>query len=271
MIRYLMNIYIDRQVHRDDLQRLKRSGIENILFATELLNEVHNRLPIIDIANELLETIKALSQDNLHISSALALANAVNTVWQNDNAVSDWMKLVPTGLIDLNAPDELKSEKGIDYQNLRDLLRSAEWESADIETTRVMCEASGRQKEGYLLNSDMEKFPCADLQTIDRLWVKYSGGKFGFSVQKKIWLSVGGNTNASYDIYKIFSDRVGWYEPIKEDFLMTSQIYHSKNSFSFQGNYPLGWFGDVNDRGWCGWGGVGYGCVLFSRAETCEL
>jgi predicted NACHT family NTPase len=239
MIRYLMNISIDRQFHRDDLQRLKRSGIENILFATELLNEVHNRLPIIDTANDLLETIKALSQENLHINSALALANAVNTVWQNDKAVSDWMKLVPAGLIDFDAPDELKSEKGVDYQKLRDLLRSAEWEAADKETNRVMCEASGRQKEGWLKKENIDTFPCADLLTIDRLWVKYSGGKFGFSVQKQIWLSVGGNPDAQYDIYKIFSDRVGWYEPVKENFLMPSQVYQQKNSFSFQGNFPF--------------------------------
>jgi hypothetical protein len=254
MIRYLMNISIDRQVHRDDLQRLKRSGIENILFATELLNEVHNRLPIIDTANDLLETIKALSQENLHINSALALANAVNTVWQNDKAVSDWMKLVPAGLIDFDAPDELKSEKGVDYQKLRDILRSAEWEAADLETSLVMCEVAGRKNEGWLEKEDIDTFPCADLQTIDRLWVKYSGGKFGFSVQKQIWLSVGGKPDASYDTYKIFCDRVGWYEPFKENFLMSSQIYSQKNSFSFQGNFPFeGTGGRRKIGGWLGW------------------
>ncbi|MFN9838646.1 MAG: GUN4 domain-containing protein [Pseudanabaena sp.] len=261
MIRHLMNISIDRQAHRDDLQRLKRSGIENILFATELLNEVHNRLPIIDTANNLLEVIKALSLENLHISSALALANAVNTVWQSDDAVSDWMKLVPAGLIDFDAPDELKSEKGVDYQRLRDLLRSAEWEAADKETNRVMCEAVGRKKEGYLLSSHIDNFPCADLQTIDLLWVKYSGGKFGFSVQKQIWLSVGGNPQASYDIYKIFCDRVGWYEPIKENFLMPSQAFQLKNSFSFQGNYPC-----VFALFWC-WDVWGVYVTLLSRRD----
>lgn len=245
MIRYLMNISIDRQAHRDDLQRLKRSGIENILFAAELLNEVHNRLPIIDTANDLLETIKAFSQESLHINSAIALANAVNTVWQNDNAVSDWMKLVPIGLIDFDAPDELKSEKGVDYQKLRDLLRSAEWEAADKETNRVMCEVAGRQKERWLNKESIDTFPCADLQTIDRLWVKYSGGKFGFSIQKQIWLSVGGNPEASYDIYKIFCDRVGWYEPVKENFLMSSLVYSQQNSFSFQGNFLIVEFFEV--------------------------
>jgi RNAse (barnase) inhibitor barstar len=34
--------------------------------------------------------------------------------------------------------------------------------------------------------------PVEDLQTIDKLWLAASGGKFGFSVQRSIWNSVGG-------------------------------------------------------------------------------
>ncbi len=39
---------------------------------------------------------------------------------------------------------------------------------------------------------------CEDLRTIDQLWVKYSNGRFGFSVQKRIWHSIGGNKYADY-------------------------------------------------------------------------
>ena len=38
----------------------------------------------------------------------------------------------------------------------------------------------------------MKNFPCQDLGTIDKLWVEYSDGKFGFSVQKKIYQDLGG-------------------------------------------------------------------------------
>jgi hypothetical protein len=41
-------------------------------------------------------------------------------------------------------------------------------------------------------------FPCTDLRTIDGLWVKYSNGHFGFSVQKEIYLSVGGKADGKY-------------------------------------------------------------------------
>ena len=36
------------------------------------------------------------------------------------------------------------------------------------------------------------RFPCKDLKTIDKLWIKHSNGHFGFSVQKRIWESLGG-------------------------------------------------------------------------------
>ncbi|HYX15858.1 MAG TPA: GUN4 domain-containing protein [Nostoc sp.] len=46
---------------------------------------------------------------------------------------------------------------------------------------------------GWLDYKSIENFPCTDLRTIDRLWVKYSNGHFCFSVQKRIWLECGGS------------------------------------------------------------------------------
>jgi len=51
-------------------------------------------------------------------------------------------------------------------------------------------------------------FPCEDLRTIDQLWVKYSQGRFGFSVQKKIWLEVGGRVDGETECK--LGDRIGW-------------------------------------------------------------
>ncbi|NJR67007.1 MAG: transcriptional regulator, partial [Leptolyngbyaceae cyanobacterium CRU_2_3] len=56
----------------------------------------------------------------------------------------------------------------------------------------VMLEVAGREKQYYLGLEDIREFPCEDLRVIDRLWVQYSNGRFGFSVQKRIWLEVGG-------------------------------------------------------------------------------
>lgn len=115
--------------------------------------------------------------------------------------------------IDPEAPDDLSSDSDIDYTRLRDLLKAGEWEEADKETLTVILKAVHRQTEGYLNIDSIENFPCTDLQTIDQLWVKYSSGQFGFSVQKEIWRGIGGEFG-QYDnaLYEEFGLRVGWRE-----------------------------------------------------------
>jgi GUN4-like/TIR domain len=103
----------------------------------------------------------------------------------------------------------LKSEKGIDYCNLRDLLRDGKWREADKETFKVMLKAANRESDGWLDDDSLQKFPCQDLKTINQLWVNASKGLFGFSVQKKIWKKCGSPMSYSDDWEK-FGDVVGW-------------------------------------------------------------
>ncbi|MFM7788573.1 MAG: GUN4 domain-containing protein, partial [Microcystis panniformis] len=105
---------------------------------------------------------------------------------------------------------ELKSEKGIDYRKLRDLLKQQQWEKADEETRVVMLQVANRTKEEWLRVEDIDNFPCEDLRTIDQLWVKYSGGRFGFSVQEKIYRELGGTQQYDKRVWDAFGDRVGW-------------------------------------------------------------
>ncbi|MFM6371884.1 MAG: GUN4 domain-containing protein, partial [Dolichospermum sp.] len=92
----------------------------------------------------------------------------------------------------VNQEVELKSDVGMDYRKLRDLLQAGKWKEADKETLRVMLAVAKREKEGWLDVESIDNFPCADLSIIDKLWVKYSDGRFGFSVQKRIYQSLGG-------------------------------------------------------------------------------
>ena len=105
--------------------------------------------------------------------------------------------------------NDLSSEKGVDYTRLRDLLKAQKWKQADKETLAVMLKAVGREQELWLDPESIKNFPSTDLRTIDQLWVKYSDGHFGFSVQKRIWESAGKD-------YDKFGDRVGWrtYETV---------------------------------------------------------
>jgi len=110
----------------------------------------------------------------------------------------------------LPQPVNLISARGVDYRKLDQLLASGEWEEADEETARVMLKVAGREKEGWLDKESIEKFPCDDLRTIDQLWLKYSNGDFGLSVQKRIYQSLGGTSEYDTEVWESFGDRVGW-------------------------------------------------------------
>lgn len=95
------------------------------------------------------------------------------------------------------------------YQKLEKLLQNQQWEEADQETYRLMITTCGKKDGDWFSENDLTTFPCEDLQTLDRLWVKYSEGKWGFSVQKQIWEKCGSPTTYNDDWFK-FGDSVGW-------------------------------------------------------------
>ena len=105
---------------------------------------------------------------------------------------------------------ELKSAKGVNYRQLEQLLKAGSWEEADQETANKMYEVVGRTKERLLWVTDIDNFPCEDLRTIDQLWVKYSNGRFGFSVQKRIHQSLGGTRSYDSKVWERFGAQVGW-------------------------------------------------------------
>ncbi len=78
------------------------------------------------------------------------------------------------------------------FLKLDSLLKSQNFREADLETTKIMLKVANREREGWLRTEDAEKFPCKELRSIDQLWLKYSRGKFGISVQQQIYQSLGG-------------------------------------------------------------------------------
>jgi hypothetical protein len=89
----------------------------------------------------------------------------------------------------------LMSEAGVDYRLLQRLLAGQNFLEGDRLTLQKMCELSGAAaiKRKWLYFSEIESLPITDLQTINQLWLVHSEGKFGFSVQRQLWLSVGKN------------------------------------------------------------------------------
>lgn len=89
----------------------------------------------------------------------------------------------------------LKSDCGIDYLPLQKLLAVQDFQAADRITIQKMCELAGPAavQRKWLYFTEVENFPATDLQTINSLWIIHSEGKFGFSVQREIWLGLAKN------------------------------------------------------------------------------
>jgi hypothetical protein len=85
---------------------------------------------------------------------------------------------------------ELKSGVGVDYTTLRDLLAEAKWREAEDETRAKLIEAagSGAQERNWVYWSEIKNIPIADMETLDALWAAASNGKFGYRVQRQMWI-----------------------------------------------------------------------------------
>ncbi|MBD0263512.1 MAG: GUN4 domain-containing protein [Tolypothrix sp. Co-bin9] len=149
---------------------------------------------------------------------------------------------------------ELLSNVGADYTRLRDLLANAEWKEADEETGKLMLNVACRETQGWLDMDSIQKFPCTDLRTIDQLWMKYSKGHFGFSVQTHIYEEVARDSEK-------WGDRVGWRQ---------GNIWLDYSDLTFNSNAPIGHLPAKFARFAVGWGWW-FGPFVSSRVIECNL
>jgi hypothetical protein len=86
------------------------------------------------------------------------------------------------------------SAAGLNYGPLQGHLIRQEYEQADRLTSAHLRELAGPAavKRGYVYYSEVPAIPSADLDSLDRLWVCFSRGRFGFSVQGRLLASLGG-------------------------------------------------------------------------------
>jgi serine/threonine protein kinase len=180
-------------------------------------------------------------------------------------SVQEWLELFTSA-----EGDYLSSERGVDYRKLRDLLKAGKWKQADGETSLVMLKATGREKEGWIDVESINNFPCKDLRTIDKLWVNYSNGRFGFSVQKRIWESIGGKPDAEQLTYIKFGEKVGWR--LRDKWRDYEDLTFSRNAL--QGHLPARGLWDLNVGGGL-WVSLLLGTsrlvCLASRLEECNI
>ena len=120
-----------------------------------------------------------------------------------------------------------ESSVGIDYSPLQRNLLEQHFEEADRLTSSFLRQLAGPEaiERGYVYFSEVKDMSQLDLVTIDRLWIAYSQGRFGFSVQARLLDSLGGR-------YEKLWPRIGW----KQDGVWTRY----PNSFNWNLSAPEG-------------------------------
>ncbi|MDB9534242.1 GUN4 domain-containing protein, partial [Dolichospermum planctonicum CS-1226] len=104
--------------------------------------------------------------------------------------------------------------------------------------------------------------------TIDDLWIKYSNGRFGFSVQNQIYQGLGGTRKYNDEIWAAFGDKVGWRQGERR--LWYEDV--TFNIFAPQGHLPARFWDDWDGKG-VGGGSRSIGRVtsLLLRLVNCNI
>lgn len=74
-----------------------------------------------------------------------------------------------------------------ELSELERALQKRQWKDADQITLELMLKLTGYEAKGWLDAEAMSKLPCTQLEHIDRLWRRYSNGKFGFGPQGQVF------------------------------------------------------------------------------------
>ncbi|WP_341530009.1 AAA-like domain-containing protein [Nostoc sp. UHCC 0302] len=152
--------------------------------------------------------------------------NQTDFTKDNQLLTGENIESVYRSLIKLNPQDKEVETSLRDhlYAQLENFLKTKNWSDADKQTYILMLNIAQREEQGYLNYEDINRFSCPDLQKIDKLWVN-ADKRFGFSVQKEIWIKTGNRlniklgdwTDKDYDNYLQFARAVGWYDNELED------------------------------------------------------
>jgi hypothetical protein len=131
------------------------------------------------------------------------------------------------------------------YQNLEQLLQNQQWQEADRETYRLMIKTVDKENGEWFDREELLNFPIEILKGIDRLWVQYSNGQFGFSVQRSIWIDCDRPMTFNEEDGIQFGTRVGWRissQRITSD-MVTYDISAPKGHlpFYFMGTWVIDW------------------------------
>jgi hypothetical protein len=94
-----------------------------------------------------------------------------------------------------------------DFVPLATALQTGDLKSADQLTRDALVVLSGAKAKNrdFAYFSEIKDIPKVDMGTMERLWLAHSGGRLGFSVQRRLWRSRGVGLD-----FELFCKKVGW-------------------------------------------------------------
>ena len=177
------------------------SGLKHQIYSESQAKQLKSVSQLLEEGETGLATLMDWMISVKHESDNLALGKAYQGLYpQQDSQVQNFLNNnFPRGVVPLD------SERGIDYLPVQQLLAQQNFQEADVLTLQKLCELAGASaiERKWIYFTEVESFPVTDLRTLDKLWSMHSEGKFGFAIQRKIWLSVG------KDFSKLWT-KIGW-------------------------------------------------------------
>lgn len=176
------------------------------------------------------------------------------------NAAYEFLKSYRPQVVQSKVEPEQKQsvEIALNCEKLKKLLELGKLKDADHETKRLLLKLAGREREGWLRLEDIEGIAVHALSVIDQLWIKHSNGRFGFSVQSKIWRKLGCTSSGDIPIQTVNENKFGqfvhwrvgstWLSPwdsFKYDFQAPQGSLPREYIFALSGwwSYSKGWVG----------------------------
>jgi hypothetical protein len=174
----------------------------NTLVSTQL-SDIQKQLN--DLRSQLYEFQQLVSKN----SDSIPKHNLIENNYKQVNTDSD----ISTRLSEIENNLLLISDI-VRYEQLRNYLVSGNLLEADKETIRLIADIAGYTDLEDFRPDDVRHFPCVHLMVIDRLWLSYSEGRFGFSIQSQIYQEVGGNLETTIEqnteVIVKWGERLGW-------------------------------------------------------------
>ncbi|MCL2926333.1 MAG: GUN4 domain-containing protein, partial [Trichodesmium sp. MAG_R04] len=133
-------------------------------------------------------------------------------------------------------------EKNVEtmYNRLDILAAVGQWRKADEQNWQLINQIGDQDGDySYISKPEAEKFPCQDLQRIDKIWTQRSNGKFGYTAQLQVIDENGDNLETfrnNVRVWRRFAIAVGWKTGTDKD----RDGYLSKNDLRFTIDAPKG-------------------------------